>query len=176
MQRRSPSHAPHMRLWELGVLRLDPLCLGWACGGRARSCATVVHGTAGARSRPGSGWYSRDPELDWGLPRPGTLAPGLALATLGIGLSRGRRDEGPGGNPGRSGAVDASEFQTESGPNGPGTPAHERPPCAGWRGAPRARRSRPFGISRPVSLTGKPGRKGDLSLQPCSAVISARPV
>jgi hypothetical protein len=55
--------------------------------------------------------------------------------------------------------------QTESGPNGQGTPAHKRPLCPGWSGVLRARRSRPLGISRPVSLTGKPGREGVLSLQ-----------
>jgi hypothetical protein len=37
MPRRGPSHTPHARLWEPGISRIDPLCLGWACGGRARS-------------------------------------------------------------------------------------------------------------------------------------------
>ncbi len=76
--------------------------------------------TAGARSRLGSGWYSRGPELDCGLPRPGTRVPGPALVTSGIG--HGRRDEGPGGN--RSGAVDVPR-------RSPGPTARERPHTRG---------------------------------------------
>jgi hypothetical protein len=140
--------------------RPAPLGLGVRGKGTTRWCT----GPPWARSRPGSGWYSRDPELDCGLPRPGTRVPGPMLATSGTG--RGRRAEGPGGN--RSGAVEVPR-------RSPGPTARERPhttpgpPCPGWRGESRARCSRPLGISRPVSLTGKPGRKGDLSLQPRAA-------
>ena len=50
MPRRGPSHAPHARLWESGVSRIDPLCSGWACGG---GHDPVVHGTAEVAVSPG---------------------------------------------------------------------------------------------------------------------------
>lgn len=133
---------------------------GCAGEGTIRMCT----GPPRARSRPGSGWYSRDPDLDCGSLRPGTRVPGPKLVTSGTG--RGLWAEGPGGN--RSGAVEVPR-------RSPGPTARERPhtiprpPRPGWWGESRARRSRPLGISRPVSLTGKPGRKGDLSLQPRAA-------
>ena len=124
-----------------------------------------ITGPPWARSRPGSGWYSRDPDLDCGSLRPGTRVPGPRLETPGVGL--GLRAEGPGGD--RSGAVEVPR-------RSPGPTARERPhtnPCPprpGWWGESRARRSRPLGISRPVSLTGKPGRERVLTLQPSAAV------
>ncbi len=40
------AHAHHVRLWEPGVSRIDPLCSGWVCGGRARSGDCLGRGLA----------------------------------------------------------------------------------------------------------------------------------